>query len=289
MHYLLIASFMWGSSFIATKLAYAMIDPVLVVLFRLLLATLVTLPISYHYVKDGNSLSRQKLMQIIVLGSLTYPVTYLLQISGLKLIPAVSAVTIIGMEPIIIVLVGLLFFREKTPVVVFILGIVAFIGVLLVVGKPQQSHDGISLLGCSLVFSSTIVMAFWIRLSQKFMRSMNVKIYTALTLQTGTLFGLPLMLPLVEQWQMQFSGQGVGAIIYLGIGCSLMAAWCWNKGLETVSASISGIFLALEPVFGVVLAVVLLKESVTMQSLLGMIMVMGAATACIFIPKKVEQ
>lgn len=289
MHYLLIASFMWGSSFIATKLAYTMIDPVLVVLFRLLLATLVTLPISYHYVKDGNSLSRQKWIQIILLGLLTYPVTYLLQISGLKLIPAVSAVTIIGMEPIIIVLVGLLFFREKTPVVVLILGIVAFIGVLLVVGKPQQSHDGISLLGCSLVFSSTIVMAFWIRLSQKFMRSMNVKIYTALTLQTGTLFGLPLMLPLVEQWQMQFSGQGVGAIIYLGIGCSLVAAWCWNKGLETVSASISGIFLALEPVFGVVLAVVLLKESVTILSLLGMIMVMGAATACIFTPKKVEQ
>lgn len=49
--------------------------------------------------------------------------------------------------------------------------------------------------------------------------------------------------------------------MYLGIGCSLIAAWCWNKGLESVSASISGIFLVMEPVFGVIMAVILLQES----------------------------
>lgn len=38
MLYLLIASFMWGSSFIAIKIAYTTIDPVLVVLCRLVLA-----------------------------------------------------------------------------------------------------------------------------------------------------------------------------------------------------------------------------------------------------------
>lgn len=38
MLYLLIASFMWRSSFIAIKIAYTTIDPVLVVLCRLVLA-----------------------------------------------------------------------------------------------------------------------------------------------------------------------------------------------------------------------------------------------------------
>lgn len=141
----------------------------------------------------------------------------------MKLIPAVNAVTIIGMEPIIIVLVGLIFFREKTPLLVFILGIVAFIGVLLVVGKPEKASGNTALLGASLVFTSTIVMAFWIRLSQKLLREINVKIYTALTLQTGTVFGLPFMLFLVENWDIHYSFQGIGAIAYLGIGCSLVA------------------------------------------------------------------
>lgn len=66
--------------------------------------------------------------------------------------PAVNAVTIIGMEPIIIVLVGLIFFREKTPLLVFALGVIAFIGVLLVVGKPEQTKDSAALIGSGLVF-----------------------------------------------------------------------------------------------------------------------------------------
>ncbi len=286
MLYLLIASFMWGSSFIAIKIAYTTIDPVLVVLCRLVLAAVITIPVSYRYLKQQNTLTKKRILQIIALGLLTYPITYLLQISGLKLMPAVNAVTIIGMEPIIIVLVGLIFFREKTPLLVFALGVIAFIGVLLVVGKPEQTKGSAALIGSGLVFFSAIVMAFWIRWSQKFLRNFDVKIYTALTLQTGTLFGLPLMLALVENWEIHFSWQGIAAIVYLGIGCSLIAAWCWNKGLESVSASISGIFLAMEPVFGVIMAVILLKESVTLQTFTGIVMVISAATACIFIPKK---
>lgn len=277
---------MWGSSFIAIKIAYSMVDPSLVVLGRLVLAAIITIPLSYRHLIGKHSISKNCLVQIIVLGLLTYPITYLLQVNGLKLIPAVNAVTIIGMEPIIIVLVGMVFFRENTPLLVIILGIVAFIGVLLVVGKPEATTEKASILGSTLIFLSTIVMAFWIRLSQKILHFLDVKIYTALTLQAGTLFGLPLMLALVDNWDMHFSIQGIGAIFYLSIGCSLVAAWCWNKGLEAVSASISGIFLALEPVFGVIIAVILLKETVTLQTLAGIIMVIGAATTCIFIPKK---
>ena len=162
----------------------------------------------------------------------------------------------------------------------------AFIGVLLVVGKPEKASGNTALLGASLVFTSTIVMAFWIRLSQKLLREINVKIYTALTLQTGTVFGLPFMLILVENWNINYSFQGIGAIAYLGIGCSLVAAWCWNKGLENVSASVSGIFLAMEPVFGVITAILLLNETVNIQAFAGIVMVIGAATTCIFIPKK---
>lgn len=42
----------------------------------------------------------------------------------------------------------------------------------------------------------------------------------------------------------------------------------------------------MEPVFGVIMAVILLKESVTLQTFIGIVMVISAATACIFIPKK---
>ncbi|WP_158074715.1 EamA family transporter, partial [Basilea psittacipulmonis] len=49
MLYLLIAAFFWGTSFIAGKFAYTMADPALVVLFRLIIAGSIMLPISLRY------------------------------------------------------------------------------------------------------------------------------------------------------------------------------------------------------------------------------------------------
>ena len=80
MLYLLIASFMWGSSFIATKMAYDMLNPALVVLGRLIMAAVFTLPIMWSYFKNHNVISKVQLIKIIGLGLLTYPVTYLLHV-----------------------------------------------------------------------------------------------------------------------------------------------------------------------------------------------------------------
>ena len=49
MLYLLIASFLWGTSFIAGKFAYETLDPALVVLFRLIIAGVILLPVTFNF------------------------------------------------------------------------------------------------------------------------------------------------------------------------------------------------------------------------------------------------
>ena len=44
MRYILIALFLWSSSFVAGKYTYTMLDPVLMVQLRLLIATIIVLP-----------------------------------------------------------------------------------------------------------------------------------------------------------------------------------------------------------------------------------------------------
>jgi drug/metabolite transporter (DMT)-like permease len=82
---------------------------------------------------------------------------------------------------------------------------------------------------------------------------------------------------LTQNWRIEFSITGSLAILYLGVGCSLVAGWIWNKGLEKVRANTGGIFLALEPIFGVIMAVVLLDESIGVVALAGIILVIVAA------------
>lgn len=283
MIYLLLASFLWGTSFIAGKFAYETLDPALVVLFRLIIAGIILFPITLRFIKE-NSKSDVDWKKIALLGFLTYPATFLLQFIGLQYTSASSAATMIGIEPLMVILVGQLFFKEKASLTIWLLGIIAFIGVFLLVGLSDSEE--ISLIGCLLVLASTIVVALWLRLSKSVLGNLNPKVYTALSLQLGTLIGLPFMLLLVKDWNINFSYSSIIALLYLGIGCSLFANWAWNKGLSETETNKSGIFLALEPVFGVLFSIILLNDSLSFTSWVGVALVILSASVCLVLPKK---
>lgn len=283
MIYLLLASFLWGTSFIAGKFAYETLDPALVVLFRLIIAGGILFPITLRFIKE-NSQSKVNWRKIALLGFLTYPATFLLQFIGLQYTSASSAATMIGIEPLMVILVGQLFFKEKASLTIWLLGIIAFIGVFLLVGLSDSEE--ISLIGCLLVLASTIVVALWLRLSKSVLGNLNPKVYTALSLQLGILIGLPFMLLLVKDWNINFSYSSIIALLYLGIGCSLFANWAWNKGLSETETNKSGIFLALEPVFGVLFSIILLNDSLSITSWVGVALVILSAAVCLVLPKK---
>ena len=283
MIYLLLASFLWGTSFIAGKFAYETLDPALVVLFRLIIAGVILFPITLRFIKE-NSKSDVDWKKIALLGFLTYPATFLLQFIGLQYTSASSAATMIGIEPLMVILVGQFFFKEQASLTIWLLGTIAFIGVFLLVGLSDSEE--ISLIGCLLVLASTIVVALWLRLSKSVLGNLNPKVYTALSLQLGTLIGLPFMLLLVKDWNINFSYSSIIALLYLGIGCSLFANWTWNKGLSETETNKSGIFLALEPVFGVLFSIILLNDSLSFTSWVGVALVILSATVCLVLPKK---
>ena len=64
-------------------------------------------------------------------------------------------------------------------------------------------------------------------------------------------------------------GSAFLALVYLGIFCTLGAGFLWNWGLNRVSGGISGIFMAVEPLVGVLLAVTLLGEPFTIATAAG--------------------
>lgn len=86
------------------------------------------------------------------------------------------------------------------------------------------------------------------------MRHITPKLYTAAILIQGAILCLPLCLLFARSWQVHFSWTGLFAVIYLGICCSWLAYKCWNIGLQKTPAHISGMLIALEPVFGVLIA-----------------------------------
>ena len=114
MIYLLIASFLWGTSFIAGKIAYNMFDPSLVVALRYIFASIILSPVTISFIRqEKETINKKDFFMLILLGILTYPLTSMLQFIGLSFTSASSATTIIGIEPIMITMIGFIFFKEK--------------------------------------------------------------------------------------------------------------------------------------------------------------------------------
>jgi drug/metabolite transporter (DMT)-like permease len=234
---------------------------------RFLMASLFWLP---AFAKAWRVLPVRDRASLAFLSFLMLPGTFLLQFVGLWYTSASSAALMIGFEPLMIVLLGHFFWRERARALDLGLGVIALLGVCLVMGWPRGAHFR----GCLLVFLSTGVVAVWVRWSKAWLRRLDASAFSALVTVLGTA-PLFLLLPLFPgSWRIAWTPGFIAVILYLGLGCSLAAGWLWNRGLGGVRANAGGFFLALEPVFGVLFAALLLGERMRGVALCGAFLVL---------------
>ena len=133
--------------------------------------------------------------------------------------------------------------------------------------------EGARFFGTEMVFVSTAVVAVWVHWSKQWMAKIPVSAFTSLTTLLGTLLLIPCALMTTTRWNIEFAAGGVWAFIYLALGCSLLAGWLWNQGIKNVPANAGGLFLAAEPIFGVIFAALLLQEMLSKSILIGVALV----------------
>ena len=278
MMYSLLAIVIWASSFVAGKYSYTVADPVLTVQFRLVVAALIVAPTFGECYRAVPVHLRRRLW---LLAFMNFPLVYLLQFIGLNYTSAASAATIIGAEPVLSTLIGYLFFKQRTHLLNWLSAVAAFAGIGLIVLGGERGGE-ISLFGSLLVLGAGISFVFCLYLGRDIMQSISAKTYTVTTLVLGALFCLPFTFLLTQNWHITPNAGGVFALFYLAIACSWLAILLWNKGLRAIPASVSGILIALEPVLGVLFAIVILGESPSSITACGMLLTMTATAVCVW-------
>ena len=76
------------------------------------------------------------------------------------------------------------------------------------------------------------------------------------------------LLPFVQSFTTINSTQ-LGLIIFLGIFCTALAHWCFISALRSIRSQTASVTSTLEPVYGIVLAIIILNEVPTMRECLG--------------------
>ncbi|MFA9488292.1 MULTISPECIES: DMT family transporter [unclassified Mannheimia] len=280
MAYLLIAVLIWASSFIVGKFAVAEFDPIQIMQIRLTFAALVAFP---FVVRVYTKIPKKHSLKVWLVSFLTLPLCVILQFSGLKLTSAASAVALLGLNPLLTVLMGYFCFKKQATRLDFILSLFACVGILIM-AAGSDDNGSINVLGLLLVTLGSLSFIVGMYLSKDILQSVKVTDLTYVMLVQGAITALPITLLFTTDWQLPTSLSAWASVAYLGIICSLLAMLLWNKGISQSSPILAGILLALEPVFGLLMALVFLSEQLSLITWIGIIIVICTALLSVFLP-----
>ncbi|PEO66216.1 hypothetical protein CN572_26710 [Bacillus wiedmannii] len=270
---LLVAVILWGTAIAPTKWALESIQPFTLLFIRLFLAGGICLLFSFKQLKRS-VVHKQVPWKRMSLLSFTGVAGYFMFTSyGISLTSGLHVSIIDAALPLVTILFSAFFLKEKIQLNYWIGIVLGAIGVLLITIPSSNVDQEVSLIGDILILLSTFLFAFYTVLLKrpKQEQYLSNKIFTTLTLIIGAVILLPFAMaeifyygfPKIETWNTGFS------VIYLVIGATILAYWFWNRALETVSASVSGLYLNALPLISIIASIVLLNESLTWRIGIG--------------------
>jgi drug/metabolite transporter (DMT)-like permease len=266
------AAVAWGISFIATKVEVSEVPPPVVVWLRFTIGLVILLAfvlsrglLKLPTIKDG--------FYFALLGFIGITFHQWLQSTGLVTSQASTTSWIVSTAPIFIAVLAWVFLREKLGLIA-ILGIgLATLGVLLVVSKGNFSglfsgHIGTP--GDLLVLISAPNWAVFSVLSRSALKKFPALFVLFYVMLFGWMFSSIHFLS-IDGWAFlpQINFAGWLAIGFLGIGCTALAYIFWYDGLQAITTSQAGVFLYIEPLVSLVVAALVLGETITLSAVLG--------------------
>jgi drug/metabolite transporter (DMT)-like permease len=269
---LIIANLIWGSASPIFKWSLQGIEPFTLGFFRFFLGALLLLPLTLHELR----VHYRHWPKLILLSLTGITIHISLFFLGLKLTASVNAPIIASSAPIFIIIGSMIFLHEQPLPRVLIGTGISLLGILLIVFQPlfEQGMDT-SIFGNFLLVTATVGTV----LHTLLLRNL-AKHYAALTLTfwsfvIGSLGFLPFFL--LETKQSEFLNtltiQGFVGILFGALFASALAYYLYNLALKYVKASEAGIFVYMDPIVAILIAIPLLGEKITPIFILGSLLV----------------
>lgn len=267
----ILALLIWSTSFIGTKMAYASFPPITLGAARFVIASVV-LGIVLFAKKELIRPAPKDLGVIALSGVLGITLYFTMENIGVSLTTASNAALIVASYPAITALLELLLYKVRISKG-SILGItLAMAGVYVLSYAGASAEEDHQVIGNLILIATGFVWAFY-----NFTTRKVVNKYPAITLSfyqtvAGTVCFIPLAWLEQNEWQTPTTAS-LAVLLYLGVSCSVLAFLLYNFGLRKLSSSVSVSLMNLVPIFGVLFSVIVLKETISWQQMMGGIIV----------------
>jgi len=244
---------------VAMKYAIVELDAMVVVLGRMVIASLCFLPFIRSF--SRLPLKRSHILPLAGMGLCEPCLYFLFEARALELTSASQASMIITMLPLLVALAAGFFLGEiLTRRVIIGLVLAAAGAVWLSVGGAASEHAPHPALGNFLEFLAMVSATGYIILLKKLSSSLPPLFLTAMQSFVGAIFFLVVILIFGVELPETLPPLALLSVLYLGVVVSAGAYSLYNFGVSRVPANQAAIYINLIPVFAILLGFVFLGE-----------------------------
>lgn len=271
---LVLANIVYATSYVATRLTLADVPPSTLALIRLVVGSLILVPLASALRRPGAStLSPADRWRVFWMGALGFAGAFALSHWGLARSTATNGALLITVEPVTLLVLAPLLLGERLTRREGAGAALALLGATLVVanGIPGLSEALVPhWRGDLLLILAGVAYASYSLIGREILARHSSLSVTAWSIAWGA--GAMLPLALIERASgalPRVTPTAIAGTLYLAVVITALGYLAWNYALERVSASRAAIFLNLQPLVGALLGVAVLGESLTPYTVAG--------------------
>ena len=269
--------FLWGGSFVLTKHLLIDFNPITVNFIRCTIASLIFATLCAIMYKKEFIIAKKDLKLFIGLAFFEPFIYFIFETYSLKFCDASIVSVIIATIPLFVAVMAVFIFKEKLSGLNFF-GILLSISGIIVMLLPSFGRADFRVLGVFLAFGavfSTIGYNF-------FLRKIPTTYSPIVVITWQNIIGMIAFLPLFlmvntrETFALQYHALGdtlnLSFLLVLSIFCSTIAFILYIGAMRILGLARTNIFVNLIPVMTAIIAFYVLKEEITPQKILDILM-----------------
>ncbi|MBD3368317.1 MAG: EamA family transporter [Candidatus Eisenbacteria bacterium] len=265
-----LAGLLWGSSFVVIKIGLESLDPYWFAFLRFATATVIA--VSYAAVTGRlRVLGRLLKNPLVILFGISNAVGFIMQFKGQTMTTAGKAALFVNLSTIFVAVGSRFMFRERFGPLKVVAVVAGMIGVFLVTtGGRFTIASPTEFAGDMIILGGAVAWTFFILLDKKIVHGTGVDIraLTAAQVLLTAATALPAALIFAPRAFPSFDASW-WAILYTAVFCTVIPFMLWTSGLRYISATVSSVILLIEILFAIVLAAVLLGETLAPVGIVG--------------------
>ena len=231
-----------------------------------------------------NTASVKSNFKHLVIAGVALGLNWIFLFEAYRLTSVATATLAYYMAPIILILLSPILLHERIPLGKWICVICALFGMSLISGIWEGSEnvalDGITMGLIAACFYASVVI------NNKFLKGMNPYDSAIVQLGIAALVLLPYVAFTVDFTSLTLDTQTIGLTLIVGIVHTGVAYWLYFSALPKLEAARIAIFSYVDPAIAILLSVFVLMEPMTINAMIGAVLILGAAITSEFVGKK---